>query len=131
MKIVFAGTPEFALPTLDALAASNHVLAGVLTQPDRPAGRGRKIQAPPVKQRAEELGLPVYQPHSLKDDQAFASLAALAPDVIVVVAYGLLLPQRVLDLPSYGCINLHPSLLPRWRGAAPIERAVLAGDAQT
>lgn len=131
MKIVFAGTPEFALPTLDALADSNHTLTGVLTQPDRRAGRGRKLKAPPVKQRADELGLVVQQPSSLKDDTAFEALAALQPDVIVVVAYGLLLQQRVLDLPRYGCINLHPSLLPRWRGAAPIERAVLAGDQQT
>lgn len=131
MKVVFAGTPEFALPTLDALAASAHEMVGVLTQPDRPAGRGRKLHASPVKQRAAELGLRIQQPPSLKDDAAFEALAALQPDVIVVVAYGLLLPQRVLGLPHYGCTNLHPSLLPRWRGAAPIARAVLAGDEQT
>src|SRR5699024_7516152 len=110
MRVVFAGTPDFALPTLTALAASAHELGGVLTQPDRPAGRGRKLHAPPVKQRAEELGAPVQQPPSLKDDAAVEALAALAPDVIVVVAYGLLLPQRVLELPQYGCVNLHPSL---------------------
>lgn len=131
MNIVFAGTPAFALPTLNALSASEHELVAVLTQPDRPAGRGRKLHASPVKQRAEELGVPVQQPPSLKDDAAFDALAALELDVIVVVAYGLLLPQRVLDLPRRGCVNLHPSLLPRWRGAAPIARAVLAGDEKT
>lgn len=131
MRVVFAGTPEFALPSLDALAASEHELACVVTQPDRPAGRGRKPAAAPVKQRAAELGLALRQPPSLKDDAAYEALAALAPDVIAVVAYGLLLPQRVLDLPRYGCINLHPSLLPRWRGAAPIQRAILAGDVRT
>lgn len=131
MKVVFAGTPKFALPTLDAIAAYGHELVGVLTQPDRPAGRGRKLRASPVKQRAIELGVPIQQPPSLKDDAAFAALAAWVPDVIVVVAYGLLLQQRVLDLPRYGCINLHPSLLPRWRGAAPIQRALLAGDSDT
>jgi len=131
MRIVFAGTPEFALPSLDALAASAHELAGVLTQPDRPAGRGRKLTPTPVKQRALELGLPVQEPTSLKQAAAVAALQELQPEVIVVVAYGLLLPQPVLELPRHGCINLHPSLLPRWRGAAPIERAVLAGDAET
>lgn len=131
MRVVFAGTPEFALASLDAIAASEHELACVLTQPDRPAGRGRKLHASPVKQRAQALELPLQQPPSLKDEAAFEALAALRPDVIAVVAYGLLLPQSVLDLPRYGCINLHPSLLPRWRGAAPIERAVLAGDATT
>lgn len=131
MRLVFAGTPDFAVPTLNALADSEHTIAGVLTQPDRPAGRGRKLHAPPVKQRAVELNLPIQQPPSLKDDDAHDALAALAPEVIVVVAYGLILPQQVLDLPRYGCTNLHPSLLPRWRGAAPIARAVLAGDEQT
>src|SRR5699024_3097620 len=131
MKIVFAGTPEFALPTLDAIAASAHQLVGVLTQPDRPAGRGRKLKASPVKRRALEWHVPVQQPPSLKDDAAFVALAAWAPDVIVIVAYGLLLPRQVLELPRYGCINLHPSLLPRWRGAAPIQRALLAGDDAT
>ena len=131
MNIVFAGTPEFALPCLDAIAASSHSLVGVLTQPDRPAGRGRKLAASPIKQRALELGVPVQQPESLKNADAFAELAALEPDLIVVVAYGLLLPKKVLALPQYGCINVHASLLPRWRGAAPIARAILAGDSET
>ncbi|MES1941180.1 methionyl-tRNA formyltransferase [Salinisphaera sp. T5B8] len=131
MNIVFAGTPEFALPCLDAIAASSHRLAGVLTQPDRPAGRGRKLAASPVKQRALELGVPVQQPLSLKKADAFDALAALEPDLMVVVAYGLLLPKKVLALPRYGCINVHASLLPRWRGAAPIARAILAGDSET
>lgn len=131
MNIVFAGTPEFALPCLDAIAASGHRLTGVLTQPDRPAGRGRKLAASPVKQRAQELGVTVQQPESLKPDAAFKALAGLAPDLIVVVAYGLLLPKRVLELPEYGCINVHASLLPRWRGAAPIARAIQAGDSET
>ncbi len=131
MNIVFAGTPEFALPCLDAIAASGHRLVGVLTQPDRGAGRGRKLAASPIKQRAVELDVPVQQPQSLKSRAAFDALAALEPDVIVVVAYGLLLPRRVLALPRYGCINVHASLLPRWRGAAPIARAILAGDQET
>ncbi|MES1950087.1 methionyl-tRNA formyltransferase [Salinisphaera sp. S4-8] len=131
MNIVFAGTPEFALPCLDAIAASSHRLTGVLTQPDRPAGRGRKLAASPVKQRALELGVPVQQPLSLKKADAFDALAALEPDLMVVVAYGLLLPKKVLALPRYGCINVHASLLPRWRGAAPIARAILAGDSET
>lgn len=131
MNIVFAGTPEFAVPCLNAIAASGHRLAGVLTQPDRPAGRGRKLAASPVKQRALELGVAVQQPESLRNATAFSELAALEPDVIVVVAYGLLLPKKVLALPQYGCINVHASLLPRWRGAAPIARAILAGDRET
>jgi len=131
MNIVFAGTPEFAVPCLNAIAASGHRLTGVLTQPDRPAGRGRKLAASPVKQRALELGVAVQQPESLRNAAAFSELAALAPDVIVVVAYGLLLPKKVLALPQYGCINVHASLLPRWRGAAPIARAILAGDRET
>lgn len=131
MNIVFAGTPEFALPCLNAIAAGDHRLVGVLTQPDRPAGRGRKLTASPIKQRALELGVPIQQPLSLKDPLAFDELAALAPDLIVVVAYGILLPQKVLSLPMHGCINVHASLLPRWRGAAPIARAILAGDNQT
>lgn len=131
MRVIFAGTPEFALPSLDGIAASGHELACVLTRPDRPAGRGRRLSGSPVKQRAVELGLALQQPDDLASDAAYDGLAALAPDVIAVVAYGLLLPQRILDLPRYGCINLHPSLLPRWRGSAPIARAVLAGDAQT
>jgi len=131
VNIVFAGTPDFALPCLETIAASDHRLGGVLTQPDRPAGRGRQLAASPVKQRALELGVPVQQPESLKDDAAFDALAALQPDLMVVVAYGLLLPRRVLALPHHGCINVHASLLPRWRGAAPIARAILAGDDET
>jgi methionyl-tRNA formyltransferase len=132
MRIVFAGTPEFALPALDAIAASRHELVGVFTQPDRPAGRGRKLTPSPVKSRAIELGMPVFQPERLKNNQvALDQLVGLAPDVVSVAAYGLILPQAVLDLPVYGCINIHPSLLPRWRGAAPIARAIEAGDRQT
>lgn len=131
MRIVFAGTPRFAVPTLEALLASGHDLVGVYTQPDRPAGRGRQLQASPVKILAGEHGLAVYQPATLRDPAAQATLAALGPDLMVVIAYGLLLPQAVLDLPLLGCVNLHASLLPRWRGAAPIQRAILAGDTET
>ena len=131
MNIVFAGTPEFAVPCLEAVAASGHRLVGVLTQPDRPAGRGRRLTASPVKQRAVELGVPVQQPETLRDARAQEALADLKPDLIVVVAYGLLLPRKVLKLPAHGCINVHASLLPRWRGAAPIARAILAGDHET
>lgn len=131
LRIVFAGTPEFALPCLDALVASGHAPVAVYTQPDRPSGRGRKLTAGPVKQRALELGLTVLQPLSLRPPEALAELAALAPDLLVVVAYGLILPPAVLALPVHGCWNIHASLLPRWRGAAPIHRALLAGDTQT
>ena len=131
MRIVFAGTPQFAVPTLQALAQSGHELTGVYTQPDRPAGRGRHLQASPIKALAIELGLPVFQPTRLRDPAVQAELAALAPDLMIVIAYGLLLPQPVLDLPTLGCVNLHASLLPRWRGAAPIQRAILAGDTET
>lgn len=131
MRIIFAGTPDFALPSLDALAASRHELPGVLTQPDRPAGRGRRLTPSPVKRRALDLELPVWQPETLKDAALLDELAALAPDAIVVVAYGLLLPRPVLELPRHGCVNVHASLLPRWRGAAPIARAILAGDSET
>lgn len=131
LRIVFAGTPDFAVPPLKALLAAGHRVVGVYTQPDRPAGRGRKLVASPVKQAAEAAGIPVFQPVTLKDDAALAALAALRSDLMVVVAYGLLLPQRVLDVPRLGCINIHASLLPRWRGAAPIQRAVLAGDSMT
>lgn len=128
MRILFAGTPEFAARHLEALLGSPHHLVGVLTQPDRPAGRGRKLTAGPVKRLAEASGIPVLQPPSLKSEDALAPLHAWAPDVMVVVAYGLLLPQAVLDIPPRGCVNVHASLLPRWRGAAPIQRAILAGD---
>lgn len=132
VRLIFAGTPEFALPTLAALIDAECEVLGVYTQPDRPAGRGRKLQASPVKQLALEHGLRVYQPHSLKrDPEAVAELAALGADLMVVVAYGLLLPESVLAAPRLGCINVHASLLPRWRGAAPIQRALLAGDAES
>lgn len=139
MNVVFAGTPEFARVALQAIVEAGHTVSLVLTQPDRPAGRGMKLQASPVKQHALEHGLPVAQPVSLRLDgkypqdaaQAQAALQAAAPDVMVVAAYGLILPQWVLDLPRLGCLNIHASLLPRWRGAAPIHRAIEAGDAQT
>ncbi len=131
LKIVFAGTPEFAAVTLQAVLDSPHQVCAVYTQPDRPAGRGRKLTPSPVKQLAVARGLPVYQPESLKTPVAQAELAALAPDVMVVVAYGLILPQAVLDIPRYGCLNVHASILPRWRGAAPIQRAILAGDSES
>lgn len=131
LRIVFAGTPEFALPTLDALLAEGYPIAAVYTQPDRPAGRGRQVRASPVKARALAAGLPVRQPRTLRDPAVQAELAGLAPTLMVVVAYGLLLPETVLRIPPLGCINVHASLLPRWRGAAPIQRALLAGDAET
>lgn len=131
LRIVFAGTPDFAAAHLKALLASPHRIVAVYTQPDRPAGRGQKLMPSPVKQLAVEHGIPVYQPPSLRDPAAQSELAALAPDLMVVVAYGLILPQAVLDIPRLGCINSHASLLPRWRGAAPIQRAVEAGDAQS
>lgn len=130
MRIVFAGTPDFAVPCLAAAARHNEVVA-VYTQPDRPAGRGRGLSASPVKQAALARGLPVYQPLSLRDPAAQAELAALEPDLMVVVAYGLILPQAVLDIPTHGCWNVHASLLPRWRGAAPIQRAIQAGDTRS
>ncbi len=131
MRIVFAGTPPFAAAALNALVAAGHGIALVLTQPDRPAGRGMKLTPSAVKQAALAHGLPVYQPLSLKTAEAQAELRAADADVMVVAAYGLILPQAVLDLPRFGCLNIHASLLPRWRGAAPIQRAILAGDAET
>ena len=131
LAVVFAGTPEFALPSLDAIAASRHRIRAVLTQPDRPSGRGRHVAASPVKERALELGLAVAQPPSLKDGDAAREIDSLAPDAMVVVAYGLLLPPDVLALPRLGCLNVHASLLPRWRGAAPAARAILAGDTES
>lgn len=131
MRIVFAGTPEFAVPTLEAIAASDHRVAAVYTQPDRPAGRGRHTLAPPVKRRALELELPVRQPATLGDPEVRRALAGLQPDLLVVVAYGLILPPEVLAVPRLGCVNVHASLLPRWRGAAPVARAILAGDRKT
>ncbi len=128
MRVIFAGTPDFSVPVLQALLDSRHEVVAVYTQPDRPAGRGRKLKPGPVKQLAEDNGIPVYQPASLKGADSQQELAALQPDLMVVVAYGLLLPQVVLDMPDLGCVNLHASILPRWRGAAPIQRAILAGD---
>jgi methionyl-tRNA formyltransferase len=130
LRIVFAGTPEFSVPCLDAAAARGEVV-GVYTQPDRPAGRGRALAESPVKQRAKALGIEVFQPATLRDAEAQAQLRELKPDLLVVVAYGLILPQAVLDIPTHGCWNVHASLLPRWRGAAPIQRAIEAGDAET
>jgi len=129
-RIVFAGTPEFACPSLAALIERNRPVA-VLTQPDRPSGRGRKRVAGPVKKLAAEAGIEVLQPESLKPAESRHALAALEPDLLVTAAYGLLLPRTVLDLPSLGCWNLHASLLPRWRGASPIQQAILAGDSHT
>jgi methionyl-tRNA formyltransferase len=131
LRIAFAGTPEFALPALRALAVSEHTLVGVLTQPDRPAGRGRTLTASPVKQLAQSLALPVAQPARLRSESERAALERWQPDLLVVVAYGLILPREVLSLPRLGCLNIHASLLPRWRGAAPIQRAILAGDRET
>lgn len=132
LKIVFAGTPEFAATALAQLIEHDHDIVAVYTQPDRPAGRGRKSQASPVKQLAQQYALPIEQPLSLKKDpDAVQRLKTYRPDVMIVAAYGLLLPQSVLDIPRLGCLNIHASLLPRWRGAAPIQRAILAGDNQT
>ena len=131
LNIIFAGTPEFTLPCLDALATSEHHLQAVYTQPDRPAGRGRTLQASAVKTWAQAHKRPVYQPINFKDSNAIADLAALSPDLLVVIAYGLILPQAVLDIPRLGCINVHASLLPRWRGASPIQQAILHGDHET
>ena len=127
-RVVYAGTPEFALPALAALCDSEHEVVAVYTQPDRPAGRGRKLQPSPVKAFALEAGLPVRQPTGLRDTQAIEELAAIDADLMVVAAYGLLLPRAVLEIPRYGCLNIHASLLPRWRGASPIQHAILAGD---
>lgn len=131
LNIIFAGTPDFAATHLQALLNSAHRVIAVYTQPDKPAGRGKKLQASPVKQLAETHGIPVFQPKSLRTAEAQAELAALNADVMVVVAYGLILPQAVLDAPRFGCLNVHGSILPRWRGAAPIQRAIWAGDRES
>ncbi len=131
MRIVFAGTPDFAAVALRSLIARGHDIIGVYTQPDRPSGRGRKLVPSPVKQLALDNGLPVHQPESLKPEAAQSALAALTPDLMVVAAYGLILPPAVLAIPVNGCLNIHASLLPRWRGAAPIQRAIAAGDTET
>lgn len=130
-RLVFAGTPDFALASLRALVESGQKPVAVLTQPDRPAGRGKKLTASPVKQYAVEQGIPVLQPVTLKDEEAVKELKALRPDVLIVAAYGLILPQNVLDIPTHGCLNVHASALPRWRGAAPVQAAILAGDETT
>lgn len=131
LRIIFAGTPEFAAIHLQALLDSQHQLVAVYTQPDRPAGRGKKLKASPVKHLAISNDIPVYQPKSLRDVEQQNILNNLNADLMVVVAYGLILPEQVLTAPKYGCINVHASLLPRWRGAAPIQRAIEAGDRET
>ena len=133
MRIIFAGTPEFSSQHLKVLMGStcSHEIIAVYTQPDRPAGRGKKLASSPVKILAQEMGLPIYQPLSLKNSEEKSILANLKPDLIIVVAYGLLLPPEILEIPKYGCINVHASLLPKWRGAAPIQRAIEAGDKQS
>ncbi|HEY0340241.1 MAG TPA: methionyl-tRNA formyltransferase, partial [Steroidobacteraceae bacterium] len=131
LRVAFAGTPDFSVPALEALLSADYTVVGVLTQPDRPKGRGRQIAASPVKAAAMAHGIAVSQPLTLKDEAGRADLAAWRPDVLVVVAYGLILPPAALAIPRLGCLNIHASLLPRWRGAAPIQRAILAGDAQS
>ncbi|MEL7262853.1 MAG: methionyl-tRNA formyltransferase, partial [Pseudomonadota bacterium] len=131
MRLIFMGTPEFSVPALHALHAAGHEVACVYTQPPRPAGRGKKERPTAVHAAADALGLPVRHPVSLKSADAQAAFAALEAELAVVVAYGLILPQAILDAPARGCLNIHASLLPRWRGAAPIHRAVMAGDAET
>lgn len=131
LRIVFAGTPAFGVPSLEALHQSANQIIAVYTQPDRPAGRGRKVQVSAVKEWAEQRQLPIYQPINFKAPEAIEQLAALKPDLLVVIAYGLILPKAVLDIPRYGCINVHASLLPSWRGASPIQHAILHGDSET
>jgi len=131
MKIIFAGTPDFAVPALQALLNSEHEVLAVYTQPDRPAGRGRKLHIGPIKSLALSVNIPVFQPLNLQAEDDIAAMRSLDADLMVVVAYGLILSQTVLDIPKMGCINIHGSLLPRWRGAAPINRAIIAGDKQT
>lgn len=131
MRIVFMGTPDFAVPTLDALHDAGHEIVAVYTQPPRPAGRGKADRASPVQRRAEALGLEVRSPTSLRNEEEQAAFAALEPDAAIVAAYGLILPQAILDVPVWDCLNVHASILPRWRGAAPVQRAILAGDAET
>lgn len=131
LNIIFAGTPNFSLPALKKLVESLHNVVAVYTQPDRPRGRGRKLLPSAIKQYALTLDIPIIQPETFRDDKCINELKAFQPDLMVVVAYGMLLPQQVLDIPKYGCLNIHASLLPRWRGAAPIQRALLAGDSET
>ena len=131
MRIIFMGTPDFAVPTLDALVAAGHDICAVYSQPPRPAGRGKALSPTPVHKRAEELGLAVHTPVTLKEEDAQRSFADLNADMAVVAAYGLILPKAILEAPKFGCLNVHASLLPRWRGAAPVQRAILAGDTET
>ncbi len=131
MRIIYAGTPEFAVPSLCQLLSTSHDVCAVYTQPDRPAGRGRKLQPSPVKELAVSKKIPVFQPVNLKSEEDIEQIRSLKPDLIIVVAYGMILPQSVLDIPLLGCMNVHGSLLPRWRGAAPIQRAIMAGDKKT
>ena len=131
LRIIYAGTPDFSVAALDALIDAGYQVVAVYTQPDRPAGRGRGFKASPVKEKALQYDIPVYQPESFKDETALQTLKSLSPDLMIVTAYGLLLPPAVLEAPRLGCINIHASLLPRWRGAAPIQRAILAGDTKT
>ncbi|MBL3571389.1 methionyl-tRNA formyltransferase [Rhodovulum sulfidophilum] len=131
MRVTFMGTPDFSVPVLDALVAAGHEIACVYTQPPRPAGRGKKDRPTPVHARAEELGLMVRHPKTLRTEEQDVAFASLDPDVAVVVAYGLILPRQILEAPCRGCLNIHASLLPRWRGAAPIHRAIMAGDTET
>lgn len=131
MRVIFMGTPDFAVPTLDALVQAGHDIVLVVAQPDRPAGRGKKMRAPPVAARAKELNLPLFQPKAMRSGPFPEKFCDLQADVAVVIAYGRILPQRLLDAPKHGCVNVHASLLPRWRGAAPIQAALLAGDATT
>lgn len=128
MRIVFMGTPEFAVPCLERLVADGHEVVGVFTQPDKPKGRGHKMQFPPVKEKAVEYNIPVFQPQKMRDGTAYSILKELDPELIIVVAYGKIIPQDILDLPKYGCVNIHASLLPRYRGAAPIQWCVLNGE---
>ena len=130
-RLIFAGTPDFALESLEAMVEAGYVPVAVLTQPDRPAGRGRKLTASPVKAYAVARGIPVLQPVTLKDPDVVEAIAALKPDLMVVAAYGLLLPRAVLEVPKFGCVNVHASLLPRWRGASPIQHAILSGDSRS
>jgi len=131
LKIIFAGTPELAVHHLKVLIEAGYIIDAVLTRPDKPAGRGRRLQTSPVKQLATEHHIPVHQPKTLRDEQAQSLIKTLAPDLMIVVAYGLILPKAVLDIPRLGCINVHASLLPRWRGASPIHQAILAGDKES
>jgi len=131
LRIIYAGTPEFSVAALDALITAGYQVVAVYTQPDRPAGRGRGFKASPVKEKALQHDIPVFQPESLKDEEAQKEFEALEADLMIVTAYGLLLPSAILEAPRLGCINIHASLLPRWRGAAPIQRAILAGDKKT